>query len=35
MRITMFVLGAFMVTCAALGWCCAYVGGTLDEDDCY
>ena len=33
MRITMFVLGALMVTCAALGWCCAYVGGTRDEDD--
>ena len=34
MRITMFVLGAFIVTCAALGWCCAYVGGTWDEGDC-
>ena len=33
MRITMFVLGALMVTCTALGWCCVRVGCTWDEDD--
>ena len=29
----MFALGAFLVTCAAIGWCCVYVGGTWDDDE--
>lgn len=33
MRIAMVALGAFLVTCAAIGWCCVYVGGTWDEDE--
>lgn len=26
MKVIMFCLGAFMATCAAIGWCCARVG---------
>lgn len=26
MKIAMFCLGAFMATCAALGWCCVRIG---------
>lgn len=33
MRMVMFALGAFLVTCAAIGWCCVYVGDAWDEDD--
>ena len=33
MRVVMFALGAFLVTCAAIGWCCVYVGGTWDDDE--
>lgn len=32
MKIVMFCLGAFMVICAAIGWCCARVGATCDPD---
>ena len=33
MRTAMFVLGALMVTCATIGWCCVSVGGTWDDDE--
>lgn len=29
----MFALGAFLVTCAAIGWCCVYVGDDWDDDE--
>lgn len=29
----MFVLGAFLVTCAAIGWCCIRVGDDWDDDE--
>ncbi len=32
MKIVMFCLGAFMATCAAIGWCCARVGATCDPE---
>lgn len=30
MKIVMFCLGAFMATCAAIGWCCVHVA----DDGC-
>ena len=33
MKITMFVLGMFLMTCAAIGWCCVSVGGTWDDGE--
>ena len=33
MRMAMFALGAFLVTCATIGWCCVYVGDARDEDE--
>lgn len=32
MKAAMFCLGALLMTCAAIGWCCVRVGGTWDDD---
>lgn len=32
MKAVMFLLGAFMVTCAAIGWCCVRISDAEDED---
>lgn len=31
MKIALFSLGAFMMTCTIIGWCCTYVGTMSDS----
>ena len=35
MRTAMFVLGALMVTCAAIGWCCMHVSDAWEDEEEY